>query len=235
MPTPREDAAPCEREGPHSGLLGFPLVTVLRVIDTRPEGVPDRCSRPCHKRVAEECGAREAPGDPALLAAACGDRRDAGVRLELGSGGRAFAVLATGDQEAGSEDGAGTWEGLEEGKVRMARGALGDSGVKSLDGVQGDTELVDQGLAEQGMGREDARIGGQGRGGLESADTRVDDVRRADMVVAAEGRQGGAACALGGCEGRPATEKVTKDQGVFPCNPCSTWGNEFFSVLVGGW
>ena len=74
--------------------------------------------------------------DPAFLAAAFGDRRDAGVLLELGSGGIAFALLAKGDKEAGSEDGAGTWEGLEEGKVRMALGALGDSGVKILDSVQ---------------------------------------------------------------------------------------------------
>jgi len=157
--------------------------------------------------------------DPALLAAAFGDRRDAGVLLALGGAGIAFALLAKGDKEAGSEDRSGTWEGLEEGKVRMALGALGDSGVKILDGVQGDTELADQGLDEQGMGSDDALIGGQGRGGLESADTRVDDVRRASMVVAEAGLQGGAACEWCGFEGRPATEKVTKDQGVFLLKP----------------
>ena len=156
---------------------------------------------------------------PALLAAACGDRRDAGVLGELGSGGRACAWLATGDKEAGSEDGAGTWEGLAEGKVRMALGALGDSGVTILAGVPGDTELADQGLDAQGMGSDAARSGGQGRGGLASAETRVEDVRRADMVVAAAGRQGGAACAWCGFAGRPAPENVTKDQGVCRLQP----------------
>jgi len=199
--------------------MGFPLVTLRLVIDTRPEGVPDRFSRPLPKRLSEACGALEAPGDPAFLAAAFGDRRDAGVLLARGGGGITFALLAKGDKEAGSEDGAGPWEGLEEGKGRMALGALGDSGVKILDGVQGDTELADEGLDEQGMGSDDALIGGQGRGGLDSADTRVDDVRRAYMVVAEEGLQGGAACALCGFEGRPATEKVTKDKGVFLLKP----------------
>ena len=33
--------------------------------------------------------------------------------LECGGGVLAFALLATGDQEAGREDGSGTWEGLE--------------------------------------------------------------------------------------------------------------------------
>src|SRR4029434_11073310 len=130
------------------------LVTLLLVIDTRPEGVPDRFSRPLHKRLSEECGALEAPVDPAFLAAAFGDRRDAGVLLELGGGGIAFALLAKGDKEAGSEDGSGTWEGLAQGKVGVALGARGDGSVKMLDGVQGDTKLADKGLDEQGMGGE---------------------------------------------------------------------------------
>ena len=29
LPTPREEADPCAREGPHSGLMGCPLVTLL--------------------------------------------------------------------------------------------------------------------------------------------------------------------------------------------------------------
>ena len=152
--------------------------------------------------------------DPRFFAAAFGHWGDSGVLLEFSGGGLAFALLAKGDQEAGSEDGSGTWEGLEEGKVGMALSALGDGGVKILDGVQSDTELADKGLDAQGMGGDDALIGGQGRGGLDGADALVNDVRRAHVVVAEEGLQGRAARELHRFEGRPATEKVAKDDGI---------------------
>ena len=83
---------------------------------------------------------------------------------------------------------------------------------KVCDGLQGDPELVDEGLDEQGMGGDDALIGGQGGGSFDGVDTCVDDVCRAHMMVAEEGFQGGAARELRGFEGRPATEKVTKDR-----------------------
>jgi len=41
LPTPIEDTEPCEREGPHGGLMGFPLVALLLGIDLRPERMPD--------------------------------------------------------------------------------------------------------------------------------------------------------------------------------------------------
>ena len=111
--------------------------------------------------------------DPRFFAAALGHGCDPGIWLECGGGSRACALRAKGNQEAGSEDRSGTWKGLEEGEVGMVLGALGAGGVKVLDGVQGDTELATEGLDEQRMGGDDARIGGQGHGGLESVDTRV--------------------------------------------------------------
>jgi len=199
--------------------MGFPLVALLLVIDPRPEGMPDRFSRPLHKRLSEECRALEAPVDPRLFAAAFGHWGNPGILLEFNGGGIAFALLTKGDQEAGSEDGSGTWESLKEGKVGVALGALGDSSVKILDGVQGDTELADKCLDEQGMGGDDTLIGGQGHGGFDGVDTLVDDVRRAHMVGAEERLEGGAACKLRSFEGRPATEKVTKDEGVCILKP----------------
>ena len=213
LPTPREHTDPWERPGPHGGLMGLPLVALLLGIHPRPEGMPDRCSRPLHERLSEECRALEAPVDPRFCAAAFGHWGDAGVWLECRGGGIAFALLATGDPEAGSEDGSGTWEGLEEGNVGMALGALGDGGVKLLDGVQGDTELADKGLDAQGMGGDAARIGGPGWGGLDGADALVNDGRRAHVVVAEAGLQGRAARALRRFAGRPATQKVAQDDG----------------------
>ena len=72
------------------------------------------------------------------------------------------------------------------------------------DGLQGDAELGDKGLDQEGMGRDDALIGGQGGGGFDGVDTLGDDVGRAHMMVAEEGFEGGAAGELRRFEGRPA-------------------------------
>ena len=130
--------------------MGFALVAWLLGIDPRPDGRPERCGRPLHQRVAEAGRALEPPGDPRFCAPACGHWGDSGVLVEGSGGGRACTLLATGDQEAGSQDGAGSWEGLEEGTVGMALGTLGHGGVKGLESVAGDTERAEQGLDEQG-------------------------------------------------------------------------------------
>ena len=49
----------------------------------------------------------------------------------------------------------------------MVLRALRDGVIKGLDCLQGDPELVDEGLDEQGMRGANARIGGQGEGGLD--------------------------------------------------------------------
>ena len=126
LPTPREDADPCECQGAHGGLVGFALVALLLGEDACPEGMPDRCSRPLHARVAEDRRTLEAPVHPGWLAAACGDRGDARLCLPCGGRGRAVALLAEGDEEAGGPDRPSAWEGLAEGKVgrRWACGAM---------------------------------------------------------------------------------------------------------------
>jgi hypothetical protein len=219
LPTPREQTNPCERQGPHGGLRGFPRVALLLGIDPCPEGMPARFRRPLHNRLSEAGRALQAPVDPRLFAAALGHWCAPGILLECCGGGITCTWLAKGDQEAGSEARSGPWKGLEEGKVGMVLGALGAGGVKGLDGVPGDTERAAPGLDEPGMGGDDAVIGGQGHGGLDSVDTRVDAGRRAHMGVAEDGCQGGAARALCGFEGGPAPEKVTNDEGVFLRNP----------------
>src|SRR5262245_5086360 len=140
--------------------MGFALGTLLLVIELGPEGMPDRFCRPLHKRLAEELWTLEAPVDPSLLPAAFGDRGNTGIFLQFGSGGIACALFAKGDEEAGSEDRPSTWEGLEEGKVGMALGTLCDGGVEVGDGLQGDAELGNQCLDQQGMRGDDALIGG---------------------------------------------------------------------------
>src|SRR4029453_860729 len=141
LPTPIAHTNPFERQGPHGGLMGFPLVALLLVRAPCPEGMPERFRRPLAKRLSEECRALEAPVAPRWFAAARSHGGDPGLLLEVCGGSRACTLLATGHQEAGSEDRSGPWQGLEEGKVGRVLGALGAGGVKVLDGVHGDTEL----------------------------------------------------------------------------------------------
>jgi hypothetical protein len=95
----------------------------------------------------------------------------------------------------------------------MALRTLRDSLRKGLERRQGNPELVAQGLDEQGMGSDNALIGGPGAGRLEGVEARCDDVRRADVVVAEEGCPRGAPGELGGFEGWPAAQAVTEKGG----------------------
>jgi hypothetical protein len=82
LPTPKEDTNPLERQSAYSGLMGFPLVALLLVIDPRPEGMPDRCGCPLDERLPQELWTLEAPVHPGLLATAFGHRRDPGIFLQ---------------------------------------------------------------------------------------------------------------------------------------------------------
>jgi hypothetical protein len=157
--------------------------------------------------------------DPGFPAAAFRHWRDAGVLLEFSGGRIAGTLFAEGDEQPGGKDRARPWKGLEQGEIGMALGTLGDGVVEGLDSVQGDTELADEGLDEQGIGGDDALIAGQRGGRFDGLDTFGDDVSRAHVVVAEEYLKGRAPCELRRFEGRPATQKVTKDHGVFILKP----------------
>src|SRR5215813_12707791 len=97
LPAPREDADPCEGQGPYGGLMGLALVALLLVVNLCPAGMPDRLRRPCDKRLPEELGTLEAPVHPGLLATPFGDWCDPGIFLEVGGGGIAFALFTEDD------------------------------------------------------------------------------------------------------------------------------------------
>src|SRR5215813_10538393 len=134
LPAPIEDADPFERQCPYGGLMGVALVALLLVVNLRPEGMPDRLRSPFDECLPEELWTLEAPVHPGFLAAAFSHRRDPGIFLEFGGGGVAFALFAEGDEQPRGEDGARSWEGLEQGEIGMALRALRDGGVKIGDG-----------------------------------------------------------------------------------------------------
>jgi hypothetical protein len=96
LPTPREDADPCECQGAHRRLMGLALIPLRLIIDLRPQGMPRRFRCPLYERLAQDRRTREAPGPPGLLATACCDWRDPRVFLELVSRSEAFPLFAEG-------------------------------------------------------------------------------------------------------------------------------------------
>jgi hypothetical protein len=98
--TPKEDTGPLEGQRVHGGLVGFALVALMPVIDIRLEGILNRCSGPLHEGLAEECGALEAPVDPAFRATPFRHRDKAGKLLACGGGRIAVALHASSPQRA---------------------------------------------------------------------------------------------------------------------------------------
>jgi hypothetical protein len=219
LPTPIEDANPFEGQGPHSGLMCLALLTLLLVIDLCPEGMPDRFRRPLHERLSQELRTLEAPMHPGFLAAAFRDRRDARIFLEFLGRSVAFSLFAKGHEEAGSKDGPGAWQGIKQGEVRMVLGVLCDGFIEVSDHPQGDTELGDEGLYQEGIGSDEAVIGGQGCGTLNGLEAFGDKVGRAHVVFTEEGLKSGAACKLHRFEGGPAAQEVAKERRIFLLKP----------------
>src|SRR6185295_6194021 len=81
-PAAMEDADPLEGESTKRCLMGAATLAVALVECFGPEGARDGLPYPLDEGLALESGAREAPVDPALVAAALGDRRDTHVLLQ---------------------------------------------------------------------------------------------------------------------------------------------------------
>ena len=64
-------------------------------------------------------------------------------------------MFAEGDEESGGQDSASAWQGVKQGEVGMALGALCNGFVEVVDGLQGDAELADKGLNQESSGRDD--------------------------------------------------------------------------------
>jgi hypothetical protein len=79
--------------------------------------------------------------------------------------------------------------------------------------------LGHKGLDQEGIGGDDAVIGGQRRGALDGVEAVGDDIRVAYVVVAEEAFQSRASRQLYGLEGRPLGEEVAKEGGIFVVEP----------------
>jgi hypothetical protein len=206
-------------ERPHGGLMRFPLVALLLVIDLCPEGMSDRFGGPLHERLSQELGTLETPVHPGFLPAAFRHWRDAGIFLQCSGGRIPFALLPEGDQEAGRKDGSRAGQGLKQGEIGMTLGVLCNGLIKSLDRVQGHAQLTDEGLDEQGMGGDDALVSGQGSRSFNGVNALGEPISHPHMVVVKEGLQGGPPGQLDRFEGGPTAQKVTENGRIFVLKP----------------
>jgi hypothetical protein len=162
--------------------------------------------------------------DPGIVAAAFGHRRHARILLQRVGRGVTVAWFAEGDQEAGSQDGPSAWQGRQEGAVGRALGARCDGVVAGLDRVPGHTPLGAEGLDEEGLGGDEACIGGQGGGALEGAEALVDDLGVAHVMGAEAALTRGATRERHGFAGGPLDEEVATDGGVLIVAPRADMG-----------
>jgi hypothetical protein len=165
---------------------------------------------------------------PGLFPAAFRDRCTARIFLQCGGRGLARALFPKGDEEAGGEDRPSAWEGLAEGAVGRGLGPRRAGRVERGDGLQGDAELGHERLDHQGIGGDDARIGGQRHGGLDGLAALCDHGCRGHVVGPEEGRKGSAACKWGRCAGGPAAQKVTEHGGILVLQPVQHWREIIF-------
>src|SRR5215510_15799714 len=109
LPTAREDADPCEREGSYGRLVRLALGALLLVVDLGPEGMSGGFSRPLHKRLAQKLGTLETPVDPGLLAAAFRHWRNPRIFLEFLGRSVAFSLFTKSHEEARGKDRPSAW------------------------------------------------------------------------------------------------------------------------------
>jgi hypothetical protein len=89
--------------------------------------------------------------DPMLLAAALGDRSDAGEALQLGGALITLTLFTEGGEQARGESCTGTRQRSKQGVVGQGFAYAGDLGIKILDGLQRDAQLFDEGVSDQSI------------------------------------------------------------------------------------
>src|SRR5262249_7590727 len=83
LPAAKHDANPFEGQGPDRGMVFLAALALALVIDTRPNRLRDRVSRPFVKALPQKLGTGPAKMHPFLLSAALRYRRNPAVFLYL--------------------------------------------------------------------------------------------------------------------------------------------------------
>ena len=228
LPTPREDANPCEGQGAHGCLGRLALVAWLLVGDLSPKGMPGGCSCPLYKRLSQERRTLEAPVDPSLLAAAFRHGRKTRIFLAVLGRSVAFPLCAKGHEEARGKDGPGAWQGVKQREVGMGLGAWRDGCIEVGNGVPSDAEVGHEGVHQEGVGGDDPCRRGQRHRARDGLDAGRDDLGSTHVVRPEEALQRGAPREVRRCERRPVIEEVAKERGIFVLKPLQDVGQGVF-------
>lgn len=191
--------------------VGDALGFVALVKGFCPEGPGDGLADPLDEALAEEGGADEAPMHPALLAAAFGDRGDAGILLHRSRVGEALSVLSEGCEQTRGQSGASAGELLEDGGIGEfgARGL--DGVVEALDGLVHLTELADEAPDHQDGRLDDGRVLREGAGLCDGLEALFDDGGMAEVALTEKGPEGLWARPLECLEDWPPFDEVQED------------------------
>ena len=160
------------------------------------------------KRLLQELRTGEAVMHPAGLAAAYGDRGDAGVGLERTGGLPAGAVGPEGGRQAGRAHRTRPRQTHEEVVVGVIREDRGDGGIKGPDRVEERAQLRGVGLDGEAEGVDDRGVGGQRLGRGDLREPVVDDGGSATVVLLIEPSHRGGARPLDGGQRRPLPQEV---------------------------
>ena len=175
---------------------------------------------PLDEGLAQEGGARPAPVDPVLVAAALGDRRDAGVLLERGGVGEALAPLAEGGEQPRGEDRASARQGAKSWKSGRR------SQRRAISASSGRCRRTARGAAAQSASTS-KRAGSMTAGSVVSGRSDLMASMRRSMTAAwrtlwrvEEGDEGLASGALGGLQTR-ASARRSRRRRRSPCRETS--------------
>ena len=171
--------------------------------------------------------------DPGLLAAVFGDGRAPGIFVPGGGGRIPFAVFPAGAEETRGADGPGPGEGLAARALGRALGPRRDVGVDSGERLPGDPKWGNQGVPQEGMGRDAPRIRGPGAGSADGLETAREALWRAPRRVPENAGEGGERRARGTAFRVGQRRRTSQTIGVsLSGNHRRTWGKEFLSALV---
>src|SRR5262249_49801330 len=174
---------PFERQAPYSGLMGGPLLALLLVIGSSPEGKLHGFGGPFHTRLAHELRTLTPPMHPGLLATALHHRGNTGIGLHLRGCAIALPRLPKRHQQAWSQSRACSWQRLEASTIGMLLRSLGNRLVEAPHRFQGGPQRRDERLHEQGLGQHNALVTCQCRGAFHGLKPLVDALLTVDVML----------------------------------------------------
>jgi hypothetical protein len=224
LPTPREDAHPCEGQGADGCLVRRALVALRLGVALSPPGMPGGGSGPLHPRLSQARRPLEVPGAPRCLAAAFRHGRHTGRLWECRGRSVACPLCPTGPEEARGQDGTGAGQGVQQRAGGRVLGAWREGCLAVSQGWQRDAALGHTGLPQEGVGGDDACRRGPRPRARDGLDAGREDLGSAHVMRPEEALQRGAPREVCRVARRPGPEEVAQERGIVVLQPLQDVG-----------